>query len=156
MNRGFALSLLLMSGVLLSCATGPAHGETTERRPAFETLARGSHSGVLTQREVLIESEYAFDRLWREIHSGRSPVPEKPSIDFEALQIAAVFAGEKPSGGYSIEVTAMQTEDEYLTVYFREQRPSPGDIVTQALTQPYHIIRFPRTEHEVRFRSRTQ
>ncbi len=156
MNRGFALLLLLMSGVLLSCASGPAHGETTERRPAFETVARGSHSGVMSQREVLIESEYAFDGLWREIHSGRSPVPRKPRIDFETRQIAAVFAGEKPSGGYSIEVTGIQTEDEYLTVYFREQSPSPGDIVTQALTQPYHIIQFSRTEREVRFRSRTQ
>lgn len=156
MKSGFTLSLVLISGLLLSCASGPAHGDSSSRRPVFETVARGSQSGVLNQREVLIESEYAFDRLWREIHAGRSPLPRKPSIEFETVQIAAVFAGEKPSGGYSIEITALQTEEEHLTVYFREQGPAPGDIVTQALTHPYHIIQFPRTEREIRFRSRSQ
>ncbi|MCA1753563.1 MAG: protease complex subunit PrcB family protein [Spirochaeta sp.] len=156
MKNSFALSMVLITGLLLSCASGSAHGESSQRRPAYETVARGSYSGVLTQREVTVESEAALDRLWREIHSGRSPVPETPDIEFETMQIAAVFAGEKPSGGYSIEVTAMQHEDEHLTIYYQEQSPAPGDIVTQALTQPYHIVQFTRTELDVRFRSHTR
>ncbi|TVR88010.1 MAG: protease complex subunit PrcB family protein [Spirochaetaceae bacterium] len=156
MSRGFTLTLVLISGLFFSCVSGPAHGESPQRSPGYQTVARGSYSGVLSQREVLIESEAAFERLWRELHSGRSPVPQKPSINFETHQIAAVFAGEKPSGGFSVEVTTIQTEEDYLTIYFQEQSPSPGDIVTQALTQPYHIVQFPRTERDIRFRSRSQ
>jgi len=57
--------------------------------------------------------------------------------------IVAVFLGEKPTGGYKVEITAIE-EDRgkgRLRVVVRERKPPAGAMVIQALTQPYHIVR---------------
>jgi hypothetical protein len=53
----------------------------------------------------------------------------------------AVFMGEKPTGGYSIEVTDVSDSEGRTGVLVKEIEPNKGDIVTQVLTQPYTIIK---------------
>jgi hypothetical protein len=53
----------------------------------------------------------------------------------------AVFMGEKPTGGYSIEVTDVSDSEGRTGVLVKEVEPKKGDVVTQVLTQPYTIIK---------------
>ncbi len=53
----------------------------------------------------------------------------------------AVFMGEKPTGGYSIEVTDIGDSEGRTGVTVKEVVPQKDALVTQALTQPYTIIR---------------
>jgi hypothetical protein len=62
-------------------------------------------------------------------------------MDFSNEIVVAVFLGEKPTGGHAIEITRMERSDDRLLVSFIERRPQPGGVVTQAFTQPFHIVK---------------
>lgn len=49
----------------------------------------------------------------------------------------AAFWGEKPTGGYTVEVSSARMEDNQVTVRLVLQNPPPDAMVGQALTYPY-------------------
>ena len=51
-----------------------------------------------------------------------------------------VQAGEKSTGGYSIEITDLKFDGTTLTVKVKETSPSSKDAVTQAITYPYCAV----------------
>jgi hypothetical protein len=71
------------------------------------------------------------------------PKQELPRVDFEAEIVVAVFLGERRTGGHAIEVSKVEEHPEtaQLKVYYREIAPPRNAIVTQALTQPFHIVK---------------
>ena len=57
-----------------------------------------------------------------------------------------VTRGEKPTGGYDIDVVDMklvqeEDETETLVVYTNFTDPEPGDLVTQVITYPYEVTK---------------
>jgi hypothetical protein len=67
--------------------------------------------------------------------------------------IVAVFSGEKKTGGYGIQITKIEEDQKKgeLIVCLLETQPSLKAIVTQALTQPHHIVRTRRIDLPVKF-----
>lgn len=54
-----------------------------------------------------------------------------------------VAAGEKPTGGYAVEVSDLiDNKNDKLTLTVRFTEPGKDDMVTQAITYPYALIRF--------------
>lgn len=51
-----------------------------------------------------------------------------------------VTYGEKPSGGYAVEITDLQYEQDRLVVTVNFIEPKKGDMVTDDLTYPYDLI----------------
>jgi len=52
--------------------------------------------------------------------------------------------GERVTGGYHIEITSIGESGVFRWVNIREISPSPTDLVTMALTQPYHLVKIKR------------
>jgi hypothetical protein len=50
-----------------------------------------------------------------------------------------VYAGQKPTGGYSVGVAGARVEGDRVTVRVSLEDPPPDAIVTQSLTYPYEI-----------------
>ena len=65
--------------------------------------------------------------------------------------VVALFMGERPTGGYAIEITRVERADSGLAVHYRSKGPDQGAMLTQALTQPFHLIKLPRDDGPVRF-----
>ena len=106
----------------------------------FETVSKGSRSGVRDPRQVVLRSQGEWNALWAQhVSADAKPVP--PPLDFARELGVAVFLGEKPTGGYDVAISRAQRSDDAVIVYFRERTPAPGAIVTQSLTQPFHIVR---------------
>jgi hypothetical protein len=59
--------------------------------------------------------------------------------------IVSIFAGEKPTGGYSVQIADVKRTGAACTVRYRVEAPSPDAIVTQALTYPSITVRLPVT-----------
>jgi len=119
----------------------------------FQTVARGSRSGIGEPLQTVVRSQPEWQALWQKHVSSQSNPPPLPVVDFSNEIVAAVFIGEKPTGGYVIAITSVDPSDGALIVSFNEKGPRPGDLQTQAFTQPFHIVRI--TNHrseEVRFR----
>jgi type III secretory pathway component EscV len=55
--------------------------------------------------------------------------------------VIMIASGEKPTGGYGIEVKTAEEKDGVVTITVEETSPAEGAIVTTALTYPYAVIK---------------
>lgn len=67
-------------------------------------------------------------------------------FDFSAYMLVAISMGQKPTGGYWVKINDVIRRDDVLSVRYREHIPGQNEYVTQALTAPFHIKVFPRSE----------
>ena len=56
--------------------------------------------------------------------------------------IYTIAMGEKPSGGYSIEIKKVKINRDTATIYVSEKVPGKNEVVTEALTYPIVQIKF--------------
>ena len=112
------------------------------------TVAQGAYSGISDASEVVLRSRAEWDALWK-AHAGLQPIP---AVDFSQEVVVAVFLGARRSGGFGAEILGTRREAAALVIEYRERVPAAGDIVTQAITSPFHIVRVPRFDGSIRFR----
>ena len=113
---------------------------TATSQVSFHTIAKGYRSGIVEPAQVTARTQAEWIALWQK-HSAAETTPSlPPTIDFSKNIVVGVFLGQKPTGGYDIEITGVERSDSALTISFREQSPRPGAILTQAFTQPFHIV----------------
>jgi len=119
----------------------------------FVTVDKGYRTGIKERRFVVVNTEGEWENLWTLHKSTVSPVPKLPEVDFGREMIVAVFSGEKRTGGYGIEIRKIEEDREkgQSTVFCLETQPPPRSMVTQALTQPYHIVSLKRIDLPVVF-----
>lgn len=71
--------------------------------------------------------------------------------EHEGTTYILVTYGIRPTGGYSVEITDIITENEQITAVADFRRPSSGDIVTQVLTRPYSLKKIQMANLSVEF-----
>ncbi|TVQ39612.1 MAG: protease complex subunit PrcB family protein [Spirochaetaceae bacterium] len=142
-----AAALIVGALLLSACATFARQGEPID----FSTVDRGTHSGIEQAGCCVIQTNEQFAALWAELYRTRHPEPPMPVVDFDHEVVVAVFQGRQPSGGYAVEVQAVRRIGRRAVVHVAQTVPEPGDMVTMALTAPYHVVRFTRPESGVIF-----
>ena len=115
------------------------------------TIQKGNFGGIRKPAQIVVRTQEEWNSLWKRHVSIQSPPSSPPSVDFAAEMIVGLFIGEKNTGGYEVEITRAELKDSTLHVYYAEKSPTPGGIVTQALTQPFHLARLPRSDAPVVF-----
>lgn len=118
----------------------------------FTTIARGTDSGYQSASQMVIDNSERWSNFWQLHTCNTEPPPAVPQVDFTRYSVVAVFAGAKPTGGYSVEILNAETKDSQtkdrssivITVQYRQ--PEAEAFVTEALTYPYHIIRIPKSD----------
>jgi hypothetical protein len=125
-------------------------GQVPETTP-FETVAQGSNSGVAEPLQVVVRTAADWEALWKQ--HGAKP-PAQP-IDFASEAVVALFLGERPTGGYRVQVVAVRpgSADDAgdAIVEYVVRSPGRGDIVTQVVTTPFHIVKLPTNVESIRF-----
>jgi hypothetical protein len=112
------------------------------------TLAKGEDSGVTSPRRVIVRDEPGWRALWAE-HAGLDDTA--PDVDFRTQMVAAVFAGDRPSAGYAVEIVDARRTADTLTLVTCESRPQPGMMSAQIIVSPFHIVALPRFDGAVSF-----
>lgn len=115
---------------------------------AITTIARGDGSGIIRPGRTIVRDPVEWQALWA-AHAG--PAAPAPDVDFTHDMVAAVFAGERPSAGYGIEIAGTREEGSAMAVVVRETPPPRGAVTAQLIVSPFHIARMPRHDGEVRF-----
>jgi hypothetical protein len=123
----------------------------------FTMIARGTDSGYQSASQIMvIDNSEQWNDLWQQHTCNTEPPPPVPRMDFTRHSVVAVFAGEQPTGGYSVEILSAETSGSQTQVQLRitvqHRQPSAGDFVIEALTYPYHMIRIPKIEGRVVFK----
>ena len=162
MKRWIAGVLAVVSGVFLvgcwpregggdSPCPCPGGGGTTAILVPWETIEQGTHSGIKEERGVVIREAQAWRNFWEEHVAGRYPKPELPFVDFVREMVIGYFLGERPTGGYVVEVEEIWVMEGKVSVRVGVRSPPPGDPVIQVLTQPCHLVRLGRFDLPVDF-----
>jgi hypothetical protein len=121
---------------------------------AFRTLDQGTWTGVVSSPPDASSQEVVTDatgwaRLWA-AHAGAAP---RPSVDLASEQVIALFLGERPTGGYTIEVTAVaETSGGYEVTY---ERTAPQGAGAPGATRPFHLVALNRSGGAITFRDAT-
>ena len=118
----------------------------------FDTIEKGFFSGITEKKNLVIRTQDQRAKLWNKHTSIRIPPPEAPAIDFTENMILAVFMGQKPSGGFAVEITRVEKCKNGLVIFFSEVEPPLDAVVTAVLTQPYHIIKIEKSNLLVKFK----
>jgi len=116
------------------------------------TLEQGSRSGYKDKGALIISDFKTFRDVWRNVHGSESGMP---TIDFSSQMVLAVFQGQKNTGGHSIRISEIVNNDGQLNVVVVETVPGSSCVVTQAITQPYHLVSIPITGQTINFKSET-
>ena len=141
------ISLISLAAVTESTETHQRIIDTAQLTPSpanqisFQTIEKGLRSGVREPLQIVIRGQAAWKDLWQQHAAIKTNPPPAPAIDFNKEIAVGVFLGEKPTGGYDVEIVRAERVDGTLLISFVENTPRPGAMVTQAITQPFHIVR---------------
>lgn len=133
MRRTTVLITLLALVLLISGCSG-------DTGAPFTNLATGYYSQIDQPQAILITDQAAWQAHWQKLSEAGAP----PAVDFATHSVLAVHLGSRGSGGYGVEIAGVRIQGDSLTLTAREIKPQPGQNVTDALTQPYQIIKIPR------------
>jgi hypothetical protein len=96
---------------------------------------------------VVARGEAEWQALWAAL-SQSPPV----ALDSENQIAIAVFLGMRRTGGFAVEIAAVEDGPVFYTIDVKEKKPAPGAMVTQALTTPYVVRILPLSDRPVIFR----
>ena len=108
---------------------------------SFQTISKGNRSGVREFLQSVVRNQREWETLWQRHTAAETNPSPPPAVDFNKEIAIAIFLGEKPTGGYAVEITLIERKDGALVIDYKELNPAPGGMVTQALTQPFHMVR---------------
>ena len=119
---------------------------------AFQIIAQDNFGGMTDSKFITIKDENSLNEIYNLISKGRMPELEIPALDFEKETVIALFLGEKTSGGHSITVQQIENISDKVIITYKIDSPKKGEMVTTVMTQPYCIIKMPKTLKEVVFK----
>lgn len=110
----------------------------------FQVIDRGAQSGEAEQGVKVLRTERAFEEFMKGRADDKISKLTK-QVDWNTEQVLVVFGGQQPTGGFGIEVRRIASIDiQRLVIEAKLIKPSAGQIVTQALTTPYVMLKTQR------------
>lgn len=85
------------------------------------------------------------ERQWQEFWARNYRQDPPPLPDFSLNSVLVVAGGERPTGGYRLEVVRAVKAPGNWVIEFVVHQPAPGSFVTQALTCPAAVAVFSGT-----------
>jgi hypothetical protein len=109
---------------------------------SFLNIVKGYRSGIREPLQTVVRSQAEWLTLWRRHSNDLNASP--PTVSFDLEIVAAIFLGEKPTGGYDVTILRAEQSGDELMIDYQEKTPAPGSIVIQVFQQPFHIVRMNR------------
>jgi PrcB C-terminal len=92
----------------------------------------------------VIANEAQLLSLWNQAYGTQLSVPPLPDVDFRRETLVAVFSGTKATGGFGLDIQEVTLDASNAYIDLLETSPAADAITTQALTQPWLMLRILR------------
>lgn len=111
----------------------------------------GSGSENIIQHNSVITNQADWVALINQMDlvNNTSSTFTEVNIDFNAFQLLVSFDQVRENGGYSIEIS--EVIENQNTIDVSVDTILPSEITTQIITQPYHIVKIPKSTKQVVF-----
>jgi len=146
MNKAVFFFLLLFS--LAACEKA---SDFETRVIPFEVIAKSVC--CTTNQETAQKNEAITNQgAWENFLETLSSPPQNIEIDFTNDMVLAVVDQIRSTGGYDVEIIEVKELENKIEVDVEYTAPRENDIVSQALTQPYHIIKIEKQSKSFLFK----
>ncbi len=150
---GFVFALLWI-GIAPACSDDEDGGSASQTVET-ETLEAGDASLSIEAETAVIEDATIYAAFLSDIGSTLDPT----AVDFSTHTVLAAVMGPQDSGGHSIEITEVSVvvgiTETIIVAKVVNTVPGADCLVTQAVTNPYHIVSISKSEYEVTFEQTT-
>lgn len=102
--------------------------------PTFVGLEQGVFSDITQPGAEAARDLTAWTALWAR-HAPRAP---RPTVDFTRKAVVGVFDGQRPTGGFDIEIVGLTRIGP--VIHLDVKRTSPTGVGSAVLTWPYHLV----------------
>ena len=139
---------LIFSLLLMGCPKNEEGG--------FTSLSKGNLFGAgsegFKKENIIISSKEGWKSFLSKVDTTNK-VSEtfENAIDFSKEMVVVIVDKVRNSGGFSVEITEAVKEGNTLLIKVKTEGPKPLDMVTQAIEQPYHIVKINKTNKEIKF-----
>jgi hypothetical protein len=120
----------------------------------FDSLAHGLFCSIDVKRQVVLQNDADYQKLWNEVYMNLDQMPIIPQIDLNKYTVIAVFMGAKNSGGYNISIDKITAIGEKLQVSVVESAPGANCVVTEAISKPYDFVKLKKTGKDITFNTK--
>lgn len=154
MPKSAVCVLIMVCWGLCACRHPAAAVDSAEaRRIPLRILYQSDLCGGKqpTPSVSLVAGADRLDRIFAEVKAGTlGPSAPMPGVDFTAVHVVDIRMGQKPTGGYGIELadSLARLVDGEALIRLNWIEPAPGTVVTQVLTSPCLIIAVPKDAYE--------
>lgn len=148
-SQSQVVALAVQYGLKTEVALSPPSPQPLNPR----ILRQAAHSAYTDQNPAafLLRNQGELEPAWRLAVGHMLPAPAMPVVDFGQSRVVAFFWGQKPTGGFSIQLLSTRVVDSTLRVELRLSSPAPDAMVTQALTSPFLMLEVPARFTRVEF-----
>jgi hypothetical protein len=142
------LKAATLAGWFFACVAAlGCFGSERENLVKFSVIpVQGQEEAIQPAASVITDEQGWKAFLTRSRHAGTPP-----KVDFTKQMVISIFAGEKPTGGFSVRVTKVIDDSSRAVVHWQLRAPPPDAMVTQALTYPSLLIRIEKRFDRVEF-----
>lgn len=116
-----------------------------------DQIDQGQYGQIVDGTQRVLRDEEAYAAFWARLHADRDPGPDRPEVDFETRVVIAIVQGQRPTGGYRVEIDGVRAGEGGLQVQFTETVPGEDCAVTQAVTSPYVLATVEAQDEDVTF-----
>lgn len=122
--------------LMFGCSTS-SKVNVKESEQLYEVISQQSQGGASIQFYEILTEEKEIAMLQKD-----EQLRHKISADdLKKSTFVILNMGEKPTGGYSINVKEAIEDDTKITLILKETSPAPGAMVTQVLTYPFAVVK---------------
>lgn len=146
--------LLLLCSVFLIITSCNDHDDNTESKNLFTSQLIGK--GIITanyvvQQNTVMTSSAQWNQFLNQIdtptHQTSANFTEI-NIDFNQFMVIVVIDEVYPNGGHSIDIMTVDEYPQYINVDIEKLLQGNA---TSVVTQPYHIVKIPKTIKPILF-----
>ena len=144
--------LILLVVLLAGCVQENGYNSVTPTIIAKGNLM-GNGKEQISKQMIVVSDSLSWNRLvarMNAVNNVSAGFLEK-KVDFSQYTVLAIFDEVEGSGGYSIDINVFEDN---MKVYVEGVYKKPlGGIVPMVITQPYLIVKIPKTEKSIQFSS---
>ncbi|SFZ93280.1 hypothetical protein SAMN05428642_10343 [Flaviramulus basaltis] len=151
MKAQFLTLLFLASGIVISCNNDDnSNTINIESTLIAKDNLFGNGSEGLSKQNMVITDQSIWDELITKMNTtnNESSNFSEVDIDFSEYLIIAIFDEIKTNGGHSLELNIF-SNTENIIVKITDLAPQGN--ATTVMTQPYHIVKIPKTNLPIVF-----
>jgi hypothetical protein len=106
---------------------------TTSKEPT--RLWKGGNAPSAEERQELVTDAETFKGYWQVLYPKLAP----PEVDFTKQAVVVLMAGERPTAGYSIQVSRLGEKEEEIVIHYRVVSPPADAVTAQVITRPWTL-----------------